>query len=202
MLRKRLFDLAASICGIVIFAPLFAIVALAIKLDSPGPAFFRQERIGRGEVPFRIHKFRTMSDARRGEGAQITVGADPRITRVGGWLRKLKIDELPQLLDVIVGRMSLVGPRPEVPRYVAYYPPEYRTRVFAVRPGMTDYASIKFRNESEILQRSADPEKTYIEEIIVQKLRLNMEYLEDMGLMRDISIIFRTMLSILDAGGR
>lgn len=195
MLTKRMFDLILSICGVIILFPLFLLVCLAIKLDSPGPILFRQERIGRGEVPFRIRKFRTMRASLPDEGFQITVGSDVRITRVGHWLRKLKIDELPQLLDVIVGHMSLVGPRPEVPRYVALYPKEYRTRIFTVQPGITDYASIEFRNESKILGDSKDPERTYIDEILETKLSLNMQYIDNICLYRDISIICRTICS-------
>ena len=144
---KRLFDLLLSCIGLLLLAPLLLLIALLIKLDSPGPVMFRQERVGRFGKPFRIHKFRTMRHEPAGQGLQITVGADRRITRVGGFLRASKLDELPQLLDVWLGDMSLVGPRPEVPRYVAHYPAELREKVLSVRPGITDIASIEYRDE-------------------------------------------------------
>jgi lipopolysaccharide/colanic/teichoic acid biosynthesis glycosyltransferase len=149
---------------------LLLLVALWIKLDSPGPVFFRQERIGRFGVPFRIHKFRTMTHG--AVGAQITVGADARITRAGAWLRRTKLDELPQLIDVLRGAMSLVGPRPEVPRYVAMYPQGLRDKVLSVRPGITDVASLEYRDEGELLARAADPEREYVSVVMPAKLKL------------------------------
>ena len=142
MIAKRIFDLACSLTGLVFLSPFFLIIAILIKQDSPGPVFFRQTRIGRGGEPFSIHKFRTMETATSAGDLQITVGADPRITRTGHWLRKYKLDELPQLIDVVQGSMSMVGPRPEVPAYVEHYPAEQKEIVLSVRPGITDNASI------------------------------------------------------------
>ena len=147
-MAKRLFDLVGASLALLLLSPLLLLVALAIRLDSPGPVFFRQERVGRGGVPFRIHKFRTMRADAPALGPQVTVGQDVRITRVGHWLRSRRIDELPQFIDVLLGRMSLVGPRPEVPRYVALYPPGLRERALAVRPGITDPASAAGRDQS------------------------------------------------------
>src|SRR3990167_7822309 len=151
-MAKRVFDLVVAGLGLLLIAPLFLLIALALKLDSPGPVFFRQERVGRGGRPFRIQKFRPKRDG--AAGAQITVAADASITRVGALLRRSKLDELAQLIDVIEGTMSLVGPRPEVPRYVAMYPPALRDKVLSVRPGITDIASIEYRQESTVLARA------------------------------------------------
>jgi lipopolysaccharide/colanic/teichoic acid biosynthesis glycosyltransferase len=189
---KRLFDLFGAGLGLVVLAPFMLLIALAIKLDSPGPAFFRQERVGRYGKPFRIHKFRTMRHDPAGGGPQITVGADPRITRFGGWLRGVKLDELPQLIDVLQGTMSLVGPRPEVPRYVSAYPAELRERVLAVRPGITDPTSITFRNEAELLARAVDPEREYIEQILPEKLAMAVRYAEDASVASDLLVLLRT----------
>ena len=191
-MTKRLFDLLAACAGLLLLSPLLLIVALAIKLESPGPAFFRQERVGRQGVPFRIHKFRTMRvDSER--GGQLTVGDDARVTRCGRILRRFKVDELPQFIDVLRGDMSLVGPRPEVPKYVAAYPPDVRRRLLSVRPGITDLASIAYRNESALLGSSEDPERTYIEEVLPAKLRLNLEYLDQRSFALDLQIILRTL---------
>jgi len=196
-MAKRVFDWLASSVGLVLLAPLLFVLAVWIKLDSPGPVFFRQERVGKGGSVFRIHKFRTMvTDAER-LGLQITVGADVRVTRVGQWLRKYKLDELPQLLDVWLGHMSLVGPRPEVPRYVACYPADIRDVVLCVRPGITDRASIEFKNENEILGRAADPDQTYIKEVLPIKLRYYVEYVNSRTLLGDIELIFLTLKAIL-----
>lgn len=196
-MAKRLFDWLASTCGLLVLAPVLLLLAVWIKLDSPGPVFFRQERVGQGGKLFRIHKFRTMvSDAER-RGLQITVGADARVTRVGQWLRKYKIDELPQLLDVWLGNMSLVGPRPEVPRYVACYPADVRDLVLSVRPGITDKASIEFKDENEILGRSVDPNKAYIEEVLPIKLRYYIEYAKNHSLLGDISLILTTIKALI-----
>ncbi len=192
---KRAFDLAASALGLIVLAPLFAAIAVAIVLDSPGPVFFRQERVGRHGQPFRIHKFRTMRhDA---PGSAITVGADPRITRIGAFLRRSKLDELPQLIDVLRGRMSLVGPRPELARYVARYPADVRERVLSVRPGMTDLASLQFRDESELLARASDPEREYREVVLPAKLRLALEYVDQASLAGDLRVIGRTLRVLL-----
>ncbi|WP_018150564.1 sugar transferase [Leeia oryzae] len=194
---KRLFDLLLAGIGLLCLLPLFVLVALWIKYDSSGPVFFRQERVGRFGQLFRIHKFRTMRvDAER-SGLQITVGQDNRITRSGQFLRHYKLDELPQLIDVLAGTMSLVGPRPEVPRYVALYPEDIKRQVLSVRPGITDLASIEYRHENALLGASANPEKTYIEEVMPAKLALNCQYVARQSLGLDIVLIFKTVLAIL-----
>ncbi|HEX6361322.1 MAG TPA: sugar transferase [Albitalea sp.] len=196
-MAKRLFDLVLAGLGLLVLAPLLIAIAAWIKLDSPGPVFFRQERVGRFGVPFRIHKFRTMTHAPARGGPQITVGADARITRAGAWLRRAKLDELPQLIDVLLGRMSLVGPRPEVPRYVAIYPAELRDKVLSVRPGITDFASIQFRDESALLARAADPEREYTEVVMPAKLRLAAEYVDRATLATDLRLIGRTLKALV-----
>lgn len=195
-LAKRLFDLVAAGAGLLVLTPLLLLLALWIKLDSRGPVFFRQERVGRAGVLFRIHKFRTMRvDAER--HGQLTVGKDSRVTGAGAFLRKSKLDELPQLIDVLVGSMSLVGPRPEVPKYVAHYPAEVKDLVLSVRPGITDWASIKMIDENEILGAAADPERAYIEEVLPQKLAYYVAYAQGHTLLDDIKIIFATLAKII-----
>ena len=196
-LAKRAFDLALAALGLVLLSPLLAAIALAVKLDSPGPVFFRQQRVGRGGVPFRIHKFRTMRHDAAGAGPQLTVGADARITRVGAFLRRAKLDELAQLLDVLAGSMSLVGPRPEVPRYVALYPAALRDVVLSVRPGLTDLASIEFRDEAALLARAADPEREYVEVVMPRKLALAARYVKARSLALDVTILWRTLRLLL-----
>lgn len=196
-MAKRLFDLLLSSIGLLLLAPLLLLIAALIKLDSPGPVLFRQERVGRFGQPFRIHKFRTMRHEPAGQGLQITVGADRRITRVGGFLRASKLDELPQLFDVWLGDMSLVGPRPEVPRYVAHYPAELREKVLSVRPGITDIASIEYRDESAVLARAADPEHAYVNEVLPHKLALAARYVERSSLWLDMWLIWRTVVAIV-----
>jgi lipopolysaccharide/colanic/teichoic acid biosynthesis glycosyltransferase len=193
---KRLFDILMSLIGIIILSPVFILISLLIKLDSKGPVMFKQIRVGRGERNFKILKFRTMVTDAEQKGAQITVGRDSRITRVGHFLRKSKLDEIPQLINVLKGDMSLVGPRPEVPKYTRYYNSSQK-RIFEIRPGITDLASIKYRDENEILAKSDRPEETYIEEIMVDKLKLNLQYLSEMSLLTDIKIIFMTLLKII-----
>jgi lipopolysaccharide/colanic/teichoic acid biosynthesis glycosyltransferase len=192
-LSKRLFDIVASAAGLLLLSPLLLGVAVWIKLDSSGPVLFRQTRIGRFGVPFSIHKFRTM---RVEPGALITVGADPRITRAGSWLRASKLDELPQLWDVLRGAMSLVGPRPELPKYVELYPADLRDKVLAVRPGITDPASLAFSNEAELLAAAADPEHEYREVILPAKLRLSAGYAADASLRADLLLILRTLARV------
>jgi lipopolysaccharide/colanic/teichoic acid biosynthesis glycosyltransferase len=166
-------------------------IALWIRLDSPGPALFRQERVGRHGKPFRIHKFRTMrTDA---PGLPLTVGQDARITRAGRWLRSRRFDELPQLIDVLKGDMSLVGPRPEVPRYVAHYPPALREQVLSVRPGITDPASLAHLDEDALLARAADPERAYVEQVLPAKLALAADYAAAATLASDLRILLRTL---------
>jgi lipopolysaccharide/colanic/teichoic acid biosynthesis glycosyltransferase len=196
-MSKRFFDWLASTCGLLALAPVLLLLAVWIKLDSSGPVFFRQERVGRGGRLFRIHKFRTMvTDAER-RGLQITVGADARVTRVGQWLRKYKLDELPQLLDVWLGHMSLVGPRPEVPRYVACYPVDVRDVVLSVRPGITDRASIEFKDENEILGRAHDPHVAYVQEVLPIKLRYYQDYVANRSFWSDLGIILSTLKALV-----
>jgi len=186
----------ASAVGLVLLSPVFAAVALAIAAASPGPVFFRQVRVGRGGVPFRIYKFRSMRVDAEALGGQLTVDGDTRVTRVGAFLRASKIDELPQLINVLVGDMSLVGPRPEVPRYVALYTPEQR-RVLEVRPGITDPASIQYRDESAVLARAVDPERAYVDEVLPHKLAINLAYLERRSLASDVGVILATLWRLL-----
>lgn len=189
---KRLVDILIASLGLLVLSPFGLLIAIAIKLDSAGPVFFRQERVGRGGVPFRIFKFRTMRPV-SGAHLQITVDGDQRITRVGALLRRTKIDELPQLIDVLRGTMSLVGPRPEVPKYVAHYPPAWRERLLSVRPGITDFASVHFRRESELLAESPDPENTYIEDVLPQKLKYALHYVDNPSLRNDLKVIRITL---------
>ena len=193
-MSKRLFDVICSALGLLVLAPLLLLAAVWIKLDSPGPALFRQTRIGRFGVPFTIHKFRTM---RVEPGAAITAGADPRITRSGQVLRQTKLDELPQLWDVLRGAMSLVGPRPELPRYVELYPADMRERVLAVRPGITDPASLAFSHEAELLAAAADPEREYREVVMPAKLKLSADYAASASLATDLQLILRTLGRVL-----
>lgn len=189
---KRAFDLAAATAGVLLLLPLLAAIAFWVRLDSPGPALFRQPRVGRGGQLFEILKFRTMA-ARSDPQRQLTVGRDPRITRAGHFLRKYKLDELPQLFNVIGGSMSLVGPRPEVPRYVACYPPELRDLVLSVKPGVTDLASILYKEENAILGKAADPERVYIDTILPTKLEYYVRYVRERSFWGDLRIIFRTL---------
>jgi lipopolysaccharide/colanic/teichoic acid biosynthesis glycosyltransferase len=196
-MSKRLFDLLLASLGLLVLGPSLLLIALAVKLDSPGPVFFRQERVGRFGKPFRIHKFRTMRHEPTGRGLQITVGADSRITRVGHLLRHSKLDELPQLIDVWLGDMSLVGPRPEVPRYVAHYPAALREKVLSVRPGITDIASIEYRDESAVLAHAKDPEHAYLHEVMPHKLALAASYVDQASLWMDVKLIWRTIRVIV-----
>jgi lipopolysaccharide/colanic/teichoic acid biosynthesis glycosyltransferase len=193
---KRTFDLLASLIGLALLAPFGLLVALAIKFDSRGPVFFRQVRVGRDFRPFRIYKFRTMVADAPARGGQLTAGADPRITRVGRVLRKTKVDELPQLINVLTGDMSLVGPRPEVPKYVELFASDYRD-ILSVRPGITDPASVKYRDEGKVLAAAPDPEAAYIEQILPEKIALARQYIERSSLAYDVGIIFRTLWRIV-----
>ena len=195
-MAKRLFDVVAASFGLLLLSPLFLVVAIAIRRSSPGPVFFRQVRVGLRGAPFSMFKFRTMRPDAERFGGQLTVGADPRITPIGHTLRKLKLDELPQLINVVLGDMSLVGPRPEVPRYVALYD-ERQRGVLAVRPGITDPASIAYRNENALLANATDPEATYVAEVMPAKLEINLAYLERRSLLRDIGVILQTLGAIV-----
>ncbi len=193
---KRIFDLVLAIPSIVILSPIFLLCAILIKIETPGPVFFTQERMGRGWKPFRLYKFRTMvKDASR-IGPSVTSSNDPRITRVGRILRKLKIDEMPQIINVIKGDMSVIGPRPEVRKYVEAFRNDYED-VLRIKPGMTDYALIAFRNEEEILSKFEDMEEGYLKEVLPKKIELYRKYMEDMSLLTDIKIFFKTILEIL-----
>lgn len=198
-MSKRLFDLMAAALGLVVLTPLLLAIAAWVKLDSPGPVFYRQQRVGRGGALFNIYKFRTMFE-RAADTRELTVGRDPRITRAGHFLRQYKLDELPQLLNVVQGTMSLVGPRPEVPRYVACYPDEIRGVVLSVAPGITDWASILYKEESAILGRAADPERAYIDTILPAKLDYYVRYVRERSFWLDLRIIWRTIAAIARAG--
>ena len=187
LLLKRLFDMVAASIGLLLLAPLLLALAVWIKCDSAGPVFFLQERVGLHGKLFRIIKFRSMRQHHA--GPQITVGADARITRSGRFIRAYKLDELPQLINVLLGDMSLVGPRPEVPRYVALYPADVREEVLSVRPGMTDLASVQYRSESDLLAASSDPERTYTTVILPAKLALYQQYVRQRSLWLDVRII-------------
>ena len=193
---KRAMDIAISAAALCVLWPVLLLIALAIVVDDPGPVFYRQVRVGRGGRPFRIFKFRTMVVDADKMGLSITVGRDSRITRVGAFLRKTKLDELAQLLNVLCGQMSFVGPRPEVPRYVELYTP-YQRQVLLVRPGITDYASIAYRNENDLLAGADDPERMYIETIMPDKIELNMKYLREISPLTDVRLILRTVLAVI-----
>ena len=192
----RAFDLIAASIGLIILAPAFILIALVVRLTSPGPALFRQERVGRGGRPFSIFKFRTMRSDAELVGGQLTVGGDPRITPVGAFLRRHKIDELPQLINVVRGEMGLVGPRPEVPRYVAHYDDRQR-RVLQVRPGITDPASVAFKNESAMLEAATDPEAAYVNELMPAKLDMNLAYMERRSVWTDLVVVLQTLRRIV-----
>ena len=192
---KRLFDIISSGIGILILAPILTIIALIILISSKGGILYKQSRVGKNGIDFFILKFRTMLVDSDKKGL-LTVGdRDPRVTKIGYYLRKSKLDELPQLFNVLIGQMSLVGPRPEVRKYVSLYSKE-DMEVLTVKPGITDYASIHFRNENEILKGAKDPEKKYIDEIMPIKLNLNKKYISEKGFIKDIKIIFSTIASI------
>ena len=192
---KRAFDIIVSATALSLLFPLLLLIGLSVALSSPGGAFFRQVRVGRVGKEFRLYKFRTMRPGSEAQG-QITVGGrDPRITGIGYFLRKSKLDELPQLLNVLIGDMSIVGPRPEVPRYVALYSAEQRM-VLNVRPGITSAASIAYMDENEILGRSPDPQRAYIEAVMPAKLALDLDYVKNRGFFLDVSIILRTFIGL------
>lgn len=195
-MTKRLFDLFFGIISLIIFSPLFFLIAILIKWDSPGTVFFQQVRIGQFENEFTIYKFRTMICNAEKIGGQITIGEDNRITRSGKFLRKYKLDELPQLINIVKGDMSFVGYRPEVPKYVKLYTSKQK-EIFKIRPGITDLASIEFRNESDLLKTAKNPEEFYVKTIMPRKLTLNQQYLKRRSLLLDIVIILKTVLVVL-----
>lgn len=193
---KRIFDIFASGLGLIVLSPLFLILAIWIKLDSKGPVFYRQVRVGRKNKDFHIFKFRSMRVG-ADKGSLVTIGGhDPRVTHSGYFIRKFKFDELPQLINVFMGDMSLVGPRPEVRHYVDYWTQE-QMHVLDVRPGITDPASIKYRNENELMEKADNPEKYYIEVIMQEKIKLYLEYVEKHSFLYDIELIFKTFLAIV-----
>lgn len=193
---KRAFDILFVLPGLIILFPLMGLIALFIRMDSKGPVLYIQNRVGRYGKPFGLYKFRTMHPDSDKKGLLTVGGRDPRVTSIGYTLRRYKLDELPQLVNVLKGEMSLVGPRPEVQKYVDLYTPEQR-QVLTLRPGLTDYASLHYFNENELLADSADPEKRYVEELMPAKLKLNLQYLRDAGLFTDLKIIFKTLLRIV-----
>lgn len=193
---KRVLDLFGAALGLLLFSPLLAFIAIWIKLDSRGSIFFRQERVGRHGQPFRIHKFRTMVVDAEARGLQLTTGKDPRITRSGEFLRKYKLDELAQLFDVLYGDMSLVGPRPEVPKYVAHYPPELKDIALSVKPGITDFASIEYRDENRILATAPDPEAAYIRHVLPVKLKYHKKYATEQSVLLDLYLICKTAVLV------
>ncbi len=193
---KRLFDIIASGCGLLVLSPLFFVVAIWIKLDSKGPVFYKQIRVGRYGKDFKLFKFRSMRVGADKKGLITIGGHDPRVTRSGYFIRKYKLDEFPQLINVFIGDMSLVGPRPEVRKYVDLYTPE-QLHVLAVRPGITDLASIRYRNENEILETEENPEQYYIDVIMPDKLRINLEYVANHSFFYDIKLIFKTFWEII-----
>ena len=196
LIAKRAMDIVLSACALAVLWPLLLLIALAIWIDDPGPVFYRQVRVGRNGKTFRIFKFRSMVMDADKKGLAITVGRDSRITRVGAVLRKTKLDELAQLLNVILGQMSFVGPRPEVPKYVELYTP-YQRQVLLVRPGITDYASIAYRNENDLLAGAPNPEAMYIEQIMPDKIELNMKYLREISPMADTRLILKTIVAVI-----
>lgn len=193
---KRFFDLVASGLGLLVLSPLFLILAVWIKCDSKGPVFYRQVRVGRNNRDFRLYKFRSMRVGSDKRGLITIGGHDPRVTRSGYYIRRYKLDEFPQLINVFVGDMSLVGPRPEVRKYVDLYTPE-QIHVLDVRPGITDLASIRYRNENELLEQVDDPERYYVDEIMQDKLRINLEYVAHHSFATDILLIINTFCKIL-----
>jgi len=196
MIAKRLLDLCISGIALILLIPFFVIISILIKLDSPGPIFFRQVRVGTGFKQFRIFKFRTMlTDAER-RGTQVSTSDDPRITRAGWFLRKYKIDELPQLINVIIGDMSLVGPRPEVPRYVKVFRKDYE-EILTVKPGITDFASLEFKDENELLKASENPEQKYLSEILPAKIDYYRKYLKEQSMYTDVKLILKTIWAII-----
>ena len=195
-IAKRIFDVVVSAVALVASSPLLLVLALLIKIGSRGPVFYRGVRVGRNGKPFRMFKFRTMVPDADKIGGPSTAGDDPRLTRIGAWMRGYKLDELPQFLNVLLGHMSFVGPRPEVQHYVDMYTPEER-RLLSVRPGITDYASLRFSNEAEILRGEGDPEEAYMRLIRPEKIRLGLEYVDGWSLRDDIKILRMTIKQLI-----
>jgi len=194
---KRLFDLFWTIPGLLVLSPILLLIALWIKIDSAGPIFFRQIRVGQNGKEFKVLKFRTMVPEAEKLGLKITVGGDPRITRSGDFLRRYKLDELPQLLNVLFGEMSLVGPRPEVPEYVEFYPVDVREKVLSVKPGITDLASLEYKDENDLLKGAENPREVYVQEIMPRKLDYYVRYVDQRTVWFDFVIILRTIISVV-----
>jgi lipopolysaccharide/colanic/teichoic acid biosynthesis glycosyltransferase len=194
---KRSFDVAVAAIGLIVLAPLMLILAVLIKCDSQGPVFFKQRRIGKNFQTFLIYKFRTMKENAEFSGPVITIGDDPRITRIGRFVRKAKLDELPQLINVLKGEMSFVGPRPELPRFVELFRREY-TEILTVRPGITDLASLKYRDEAALLDRAQNPEEEYLTRVLPDKIRLARDYLQRASFFFDLGLIFKTIMKLVD----
>ena len=193
---KRVFDAIAAGLGLLFLFPVFIVIAVLIKIEDGGSVFFRQERVGQNWKTFRIYKFRTMVENAEKLGAQVTTGDDPRITRIGRFLRKYKLDELPQLINVVKGEMSLVGPRPEVPRYAKLFKQDY-DEILKVKPGITDFASIEYKDENELLSGVSDPEKVYINKILPEKIKYYKKYIEKISFLTDFALIIRTLWRIV-----
>jgi lipopolysaccharide/colanic/teichoic acid biosynthesis glycosyltransferase len=193
---KRVVDIVGAVVGLLLASPVLLVAAVLIKVDSPGPVLFCQERIGRGFIPFVIYKLRTMAVGRDEGKSALTRDKDSRVTRIGGWLRATKIDELPQLVNVLLGDMSVVGPRPEVPRYVDMFRQDY-AELLTIRPGMTDLASLKYRNEEVLLARAEDPEVEYVSRILPDKIHLAKSYLRQSSLLFDLLLVIRTLFSLI-----
>ena len=195
---KRVLDITAAAAGLAATAPLLALIAVVVRRSSPGPALFRQTRVGKGGKAFQMLKFRTMSVATTPDaGPQVTAGGDPRITPIGRMLRKTKLDELPELVNVLRGEMSLVGPRPEVPKYVAHYSDADKAAVHRVRPGLTDPATVRFRSEEEILGRASDPERAYVDDVLPTKIQMYKDYLDGASFVGDLRILGETIRVVL-----
>jgi lipopolysaccharide/colanic/teichoic acid biosynthesis glycosyltransferase len=192
---KRIFDFIASLIGLILLSPFLVIIGVLVKISDKGPVFYRSKRVGQNFKPFYLLKFRTMVVNAEELGPSITKGGDQRITKIGKFLRKTKLDELPQLWNVIKGELSLVGPRPEVEKYISFYKDDYK-EILKIRPGITDYAAIKFRNEEEILAKFEDLEKAYIENVLPEKIKLYKTYLNEIGFLTDLKIIFKTLWGI------
>lgn len=197
MKSKRLFDLCLVIPALVVLAPFMLLIAIAIKIDSKGPVLFRQERVGLNACRFKILKFRTMRPNSDIDGPRITAAGDPRITRIGQWLRRWKLDEWPQLINVLTGTMSLLGPRPEMEEYINRYPEDVRRKVLSVRPGITDKATLEFRNEETLLAGVSDPEQFYVEQILPRKLALHEDYVDNWSLLGDVRLLLATAVALV-----
>ncbi len=193
---KRIFDFITSLCGLVVLSPIFIVTAILIKKEDGGRVFFRQTRVGQNGRLFRIYKFRTMVENAEKLGAQVTKENDPRVTKIGKVLRKYKIDELPQLINVLKGEMSLVGPRPEVPKYVNAYKKDYE-RILKVMPGITDFAALEYIDEEKLLRDAEDPEKVYLEKILPEKMKYYEKYIREINFLTDLRLILRTILRVV-----